>query len=85
MESERQNNKEYLRSKTEEYDDKLLHCPSSLANISAEKDELLAKLAQIKDNLEKKERDRKAEQENREALQKIMQEELSAKDNEVAK
>lgn len=82
MENEGQENiNEYLQQKTEE----LSHYEASLQNVNKEKDELLSELAQAKDNVEKKERERKGEEENREALQKIMQEELSAKDCEVAK
>ena len=82
QENEGQENiNEYLQRKNEE----LSYYETSLQNANKEKDELLSELAQAKDSVERKERERKVEEENREALQKIMQEELSAKDGEVAK
>ena len=82
MENEGEENiNEYRERKNEE----LSYYETSLQHANKEKDELLSELAQAKDSVERKERERKVEEENREALQKIMQEELSAKDGEVAK
>ena len=80
-----QGNNEDLQNKTEELEEKLFHYETSLVKVNAEKEELLTELAHARQNLKEIESKCQAEQENREELQKIMQEELSAKDDEVAK
>ena len=88
MESEAkavQENKQDLQNETEELEEKLHYYEASLAKINTEKEELTAELEHVGKNLKEIERECKAEQENRIEFQKIMQEELSAKDDEVAK
>lgn len=88
MESEEKavrENKQDLQNKTEELEQKLYYYEASLAKTNTEKEGLAAELEHVGKNLKEMESDCKAEQENRIELQKIMQEELSAKDDEVAK
>ena len=80
-----QKTKKALEDKTQELEEKILHYEKNLGKMNSENKQLLAELAHTQENLSVMERECKAEQDNRVELQKIMQEELAAKDDEVAK
>lgn len=74
-----------LVNKTKQLEENIQNYETSLANMNVEHEELLSEVKHTRENLRETENECKAEYKNRVELQKIMQEELLAKDDEVAK
>ena len=74
-----------LVNKTKELEENIQTYETSLATMNVEHEKLLSEVTHTRENLRETENECKAEHKKRVELQKIMQEELLAKDDEVAK